>query len=143
MEDGFIKGFLLFPVTLAHIDKVAPEFAFLDELLKLLHVEGVVQETVKLAPLVDLPVSSSPSPDGKGGGEEIVGWHIFGDFFGVEAGNHADAGVVFVFIQHLLAELEKGNGGTSSSSNTMHLSTLEKAHFCEMYSEGSQPKFFS
>ena len=33
MEDGFIKGFLLFPVTLAHIDKVTPEFAFFDELL--------------------------------------------------------------------------------------------------------------
>ena len=111
MEDGFIKGFLLFPVTLAHIDKVAPEFAFLDELLQLLHIEGVVQETVKLVPLVDYPFPARPSPDGKGGGEEIVGWHILGDFFGVESGNHADAGVVFVFIQHLLAELEKGDGG--------------------------------
>ena len=72
MEDGFIKGFLLFPVTLAHIDKVAPEFAFFDELLQLLHVEGVVQETVKLVPLVDYPFPARPSPNGKGGGKEIV-----------------------------------------------------------------------
>ena len=111
MEDSFIKGFLLFPVTLAHIDKVAPEFAFLDELLQLLHVEGVVQKTVKLVPLVDYPFPARPSPNGKGGGEEIVGWHILGDFFGVESGNHADAGVMFVCIQHLLAKLEKGDGG--------------------------------
>lgn len=143
MEDRFIKGFLLFPVTLAHVDKVAPEFAFLDKLFQLLHIEGVVQEVVELIPLVDYPFPACPSPDREGGGKEIVIGHILGDFFGVKSGNHADAGVMFVFIQHLLAELEKETAGTSSSSNTMHLSTFEKAHFCEMYSEGSQPKFFS
>ena len=42
-----------------------------------------------------------------------------------------------------LQNWKKETEGTSSSSNTMHLSTLEKAHFCERYSEGSQPKFFS
>ena len=111
MEDRFIKGFLLFPVTLAHVDKVAPEFAFLDKLFQLLHIEGVVQEVVELIPLVDYPFPACPSPDREGGGKEIVVRDVFADFFGVESGNHADAGVVFVFIQHLLAELEKGDGG--------------------------------
>ena len=38
-----------------------------------------------------------------------------------------------------LQNVKKETEGTSSSSNTIHLSTIEKAHFCEMYSEGSQP----
>ena len=31
----------------------------------------------------------------------------FADFFGVESGNHADAGVMFVLVQHFLAETEE------------------------------------
>lgn len=42
--------------------------------------------------------------------------------------------------------MQKGKNdcdGTSSSSSTMHLSASENAHFCEMYSDGSQPKLRS
>ena len=103
--DGFIIGFVVFFMAMAHIDKVFTEFPFFNELFQLLHIEGVVQEVVELIPLVDYPFPACPSPDREGGGKEIVIGHILGDFFGVKSGNHADAGVIFVFIQHLLAEL--------------------------------------
>ena len=101
----------MFAMTPAHIDEVAPELAFFDELFELLHIEGVVQKSIELVPLVYDTFPACPPPDREGGGEEIVVRDVFADFFGVESGNHADAGVVFVFIQHLLAELEKGDGG--------------------------------
>ena len=42
-----------------------------------------------------------------------------------------------------LQKVKNDNDGTSSSSKTMHLSAMEKAHFCDKYSEGSQPQFLS
>ena len=43
MENGFVKSLPVFAMTPAHIDEVAPELAFFDELFELLHIEGVVQ----------------------------------------------------------------------------------------------------
>ena len=44
MEDGFIKGFLLFPVTLAHIDKVRPvSYTHLDVYKR--QIQSVISQT--------------------------------------------------------------------------------------------------
>jgi hypothetical protein len=81
-------------MTPAHIDEVAPELAFFDELFELLHIEGVVQKSIELVPLVYDTFPACPPPDREGGGEVIVVRDVFADFFGVESGNHADAGVM-------------------------------------------------
>ena len=52
MENGFVKSLPVFAMTPAHIDEVAPELAFFDELFELLHIEGVVQKGIELVPLV-------------------------------------------------------------------------------------------
>lgn len=110
VEDGFVISLLMLAVALAHEEEVAPELAFLDEATKLLHIERVVQKRVMFIPLVYHTPPACPSPDGEGGGEEVVVGHIRGDFFGIESGNHADAGVVLVLVEHLFAEAEEGDG---------------------------------
>lgn len=107
MENGFVVGFPVFPVTLAHVDEIVPVFPFPDEVLQLLHVERVVEEGVMFVPLVDNPFPAGPSPDGEGCGEEVVIGNIGGNFFVVESGNHADAGIVLVTVQHFFAEAEE------------------------------------
>ena len=41
VEDGFIIGFVVFFMAMAHIDKVFTEFPFFNELFQLLHIELV------------------------------------------------------------------------------------------------------
>ncbi len=62
MENGFVKSLLVFAMTPAHIDEVAPELAFFDELFQLLHIEGVVQKKYRTRPIGLRHVSSLPTP---------------------------------------------------------------------------------
>ena len=42
VEDGFIIGFVVFFMAMAHVDKVFAEFPFFNELLQLLHIELIL-----------------------------------------------------------------------------------------------------
>lgn len=111
VEDGFVIGFPVFAVALAHVDEVFAVAPCVDEVLQLPHVLLVVQEGVEFIPLVRHPPPARPSPDGEGGGEEVVGSDVGCNLLVVESGNHADACVVLILVEQFLAEAEERDGG--------------------------------
>ena len=110
VEDGFVIGFPVFAVALAHVDEVFAVAPCVDEVLQLPHVLLVVQEGVEFIPLVRHPPPARPSPDGEGGGEEVVGSDVRCNLLVVESGNHADACVVLILVEQFLAEAEERDG---------------------------------
>lgn len=107
MEDGFVISLSVFTVTVAHVDEIVAVTPRGNEVFQLAHAEAVVKKRIVFIPLVDDPPPACPSPDGERGGKEVVVRHIGRDFFVVESGNHADAGIVLVAVEHFLTEAEK------------------------------------
>lgn len=65
VEDGFVIGFPVFAVALAHVDEVFAVAPCVDEVLQLPHVLLVVHKRVEFIPLVRHPPPARPSPDGE------------------------------------------------------------------------------
>ena len=74
-------------------------------------IEAVAnQKNIEFIPLVRHPPPARPSPDGEGGGEEVVGSDVGCNLLVVESGNYADACVVLILVEQFLAEAEERDG---------------------------------
>ena len=100
---GFVLGHL--PEHLG-----AALMTVVDAGFQLVKVEGVVEQRIVGVALVHDAAPGGPAPDAEDGGEEVVVGGV-GDFLVVETGNHGDALVMLVTVEHLAAEgNERGRG---------------------------------
>ena len=106
-EYGLVILLAALPMLLAHVEEILAVLAFLPKAARLLHAVLVVEEGVLAVPLVDDTPPRGPAPDGKHRGEEIIVGHILGHLVAVESGNHANALIVLVAVEQLLAEREE------------------------------------
>ena len=101
VENGFVKFLPRCSVGPAHRQKVFAQPPLASECLYTGNGYGVVEPGVVGLPLVENPSPRSPAPDAEVGGEEIVvGADVGGLFVDVEAGNHTDAFVVGIALEH-------------------------------------------
>ena len=104
MKNGFIISLPQRPVILAETEEVMLIAAFFDKIAEETGGIFVVEEAVVLVPLVNNAPPCSPSVDAEGCGKKVVAGHAGRCFVVVGSRNHADAGVVFVAVEHFLAE---------------------------------------
>ena len=135
-EDALEIGFARLLVVAAHGHIVAPQPLLLGNALQLSHRKGVVQKTVFAVPLVHHTTPRGPSPNGERRGEEIVVGHILCHLVHVEAGNHADAGIVFIAVKHLLAEGEETLRGHHVIFKHHHLVRQRECPFVRQVARG-------
>ena len=104
MENGFVIGLPQRPVILAEAEEVMLIAAFFNKIAEETGGIFVVEEAVVLVPLVNNAPPCSPSVDAEGCGKKVVAGHAGRCFVVVGSRNHADAGVVFVAVEHFLTE---------------------------------------
>ena len=107
VENRFVVGLARGAMIAAEVDEILLKPALFDVGIELVQVERVVEERIMLVPLVDDAPPRRPARYAERGGKEIVVGHVLGFLVVVDARNHTDARVVFVAVEHLLAEREK------------------------------------
>ena len=109
-EDGLVESFALRPVLLAHRQEIVAVTAFLNNGFQLSNRMWVIHPCVMFVPLVNDSSPRCPTPDAEVGREEVVLLYIRCLLFHVESGNHGNALIVLITIQHFLAECEERDG---------------------------------
>lgn len=120
VEDGFVIGFPVFAVALAHVDEVFAVAPCVDEVLQLPHVLLVVQEG-RIHPIGPSPAASSPIPRWRRWWRRRIEV-MSGVISLVVESAIMLMRVVLILVEQFLAEAEERDAGTSSSSSTIHLS---------------------
>ena len=91
----------------AHRNEILAVSALLHQRLQTLHSLLVAQEGIITLPFIHHSPPGSPSPDSEDRGKEIAVLAIGRYLILIESGNHGDAFIVLIAVEHLLAEREE------------------------------------
>ena len=107
VEDTFVVGNAAVVVRLTHGDETLPQFALAGKGFEAVQLLGVVHEGVVFVPGVDDAAPGGPPRDADIGREEIVVANVVRALVAVETADHADALIVLIAVEHLLAIVEE------------------------------------
>ena len=94
-------------MVVEHLQHIFPEVSFPGHTLQLLYLLRIMHEAIGGIPALSHPTPGGPSPDAEGRGEEIAVVAVGCRLVDIEACHHRDTFIVFITVEHLLAEREE------------------------------------